>query len=91
MALKVKILETAAAAAMFQELGLMDVAQALLAGDYVSALNSFYNNLAGVFMSHGLHGIIKVIMKYGAIKYVVNALPGTGKTFSFLGLIDLEV
>jgi len=91
MPLKVKILETAAAAAMFQELGLMDVATALLAGDYQSALNSFYNNLAGVFMSQGIHGIIKVIMKYGAIKYVVNALPGTGKTFSFLGLIDLEV
>ena len=91
MALKVKVLETAAAAAMFRELGLMDVASALLAGDYQSALNSFYNNMANVFASKGIHGIVRVIMKYGVIKYVVNALPGTGKTFSFLGLIDLEV
>ena len=91
MALKVKILETAAAAAMFRELGLMDVATALMAGDYQSALNSFYNNLANVFASQGIHGILRVIMKYATIKYVVTALPGTGKTFSFLGLIDLEV
>lgn len=91
MAFKVKILETAAAAAMFQELGLMEVGQALLAGDYSTALGLFYSNLAGVFANHGFNGILAIIMKYGIVKYVSNALPGTGKTFSFLGLIDLEV
>ena len=89
--LKVKILDTAAGAAMFKELGLMEAGTALFAGDYMGAINIFYNRLANILMTNGIDGVLKIIMKYGVVKWVTSAIPGTGKTFSFLGLVDIEL
>ena len=89
--LKVKILDTAAGFALFKELGLMEAANAALAGDYMTAWNIFMNNMVSIFDNQGVGRVLSIIFKYSMVKMVTGALPGTGKTFSVLGLIDIEV
>ena len=88
---KVKILDTAAGFALFKELGLMEAANAALAGDYMSAWTIFMNNMVGIFADKGIGPVLGIIFKYSMVKLATSALPGTGKTFNVLGLVDIEV
>ena len=91
LAIKIKILDTAAGFALFKELGLMEAANAALAGDYISAWTIFMNNMTGIFAEKGIGPVLGIIFKYSVVKMAVNAMPGTGKTFNVLGIVDIEV
>ena len=91
MALKIKILDTAAGIAMFKELGLMDAANAMMAGDYSTAFNIFFNNLGNIMMNNGVNNVLQIIFKYAIVKTVLNAVPGTGKSFDVLGIVEMTL
>jgi len=89
--IQVKILSLSAGIAMFKELGLMDAANALMAGDYQGAFNIFFDNIGAVLGSKGINAVLAIIFKYAVIKNVLSAVPGTGKTFNILGIIELSM
>ena len=91
MAIQVKILSLSAGIAMFKELGLMEAANALMAGDYQNAFNIFFDNIGGVLASKGINNVLAIIFKYAIVKQVLTAVPGTGKTFNILGIVDLSL
>ena len=89
--IEIKILSLSAGIAMFKELGLMDAANALIAGDHMGAFNIFFNNIAGVIGSKGINSVLSIILKYAIIKNVLQAIPGTGKQFNILNIVKLSM
>ena len=86
MAIQIRILDTAAFIALAKELGLIDAANMAISGDIEGAITLFTDNIGDVLLAQGLSNVLKIIFKYAVVKMVVNALPGTGKGFSFLGM-----
>ena len=88
---EIKILDLSAGIAMFKELGLMEAANALIAGDYQTAFNTFFNRIGGVIGSQGINNVLRIILKYAVIKQVLGAIPGTSKEFNILNIVKLKL
>ena len=88
---EIKILDLSAGISMFKELGLMEAANSLIAGDYQSAFNAFFNNIAGVIGSQGLNPVLKIIFKYAIIRQVLNAIPGTSREFNIFNIVKMKI
>ena len=84
---EIKILDLSAGIAMFKELGLMEAANALIAGDYQTAFNTFFNRIGGVIGSQGINNVLRIIL----IKQVLGAIPGTSKEFNILNIVKLKL
>jgi hypothetical protein len=88
--IKINILDTSAAIAIAKDLGMVEVAQAFLAGDFENGIMRFVDGLGAVIQQRGISPVLRTIFMYAATKTVLSAIPGTGKAFNVLGILELK-
>ena len=88
MVIRINLLDSSAAINIAKDLGMVETAQAFMAGDYESGIMSFVENIAGVIKNRGVSPVLKTIFTYAAAKTVLKAIPGTSKVFNVLGIIE---
>ena len=86
--MEINVLDTAAFLKIANVLGLVDVAQAILAGDLMGALQMFADNMISVY-GEKLGALIGIVFMWSFTKKVTRSLTG-GKSFSFFG-IDIKI
>ena len=88
--IKINILDTSAAISIAKDLGMVEVVQAFIAGDIENGIMRFVDGLGAVIQSRGISPVLRTIFTYALTKTVLKAIPGTGRAFNVLGIMELQ-